>query len=443
MASGLSVVGGVTFTGAAAHPNPIQDWHDLHEARDRLDELYVFETDLDADTAGYDEYVGDPDGGWEPIGTPSEPFTGVLNGGGREIADLRVEADDHAGLLGASAGIVDDLHLVDCRITGAQYVGGIAGTNRIEERTDPTRVGEIVGSSVTGEVSGDTAVGGLVGENNSDLENCSATAIVEGAESVGGLLGATTVPVTTSYAVGEVTGDRETGGLIGTVSGAEVTESAAAVTVDGEIAAGGLAGAVGDDGAIRDAAATGGTRAADAVGGLVGRSAGELARSFAAGPVVGDGDVGGVVGANQGPITDCYCDPAATGVEDGVGTGEGEVTALETDEMIGERAREHMDGFDFEDTWAAVTDPPNYPTLQWLHGTAAAPSLRFEPGAREEPDDGRTTAADEDGLDTSADGGDDDSIPGFGLGSGLAALAGGSYVLYRRLRPGTETADDR
>ena len=46
-------------------------------------------------------------------------------------------------------------------------------------------------------------------------------------------------------------------------------------------------------------------------------------------------------------------------------------TGLNTSEMTGSAARTNITGFDFTETWKAVTDPDDYPALAWQAETDA------------------------------------------------------------------------
>ncbi len=116
---------------------------------------------------------------------------------------------------------------------------------------------------------------------------------------------------------------------------------------------------------------------AGATGGVVGASTtsfdGEslITGTYAVGEVTGGSPVGGAVGrvesvADDGPSVEAtYWDVQSTGQSTGIGGGDGDVTGLESPEMRGETATDRMDGLDFDETWATVTDPDGYPVLQW------------------------------------------------------------------------------
>ena len=290
----------------------IEDWHDLDAVRDDLDGEYVLVADLDSDTDGYDEHVGDPEGGWEPIGDSyvlaDVEFTGTFDGNGNEIADLVFDRPDwrYVGLFGGNEGRIENVTIKDATVTGDAWVGGLVGIN----------FGEIASSSAEGDVSGRELVGGLVGWNQGEIASSAAEGDVTGEEGfVGGLVGLNDsgAEIDSSYATGDVTGEDRVGGLVGRNSEFGENES-------------------------------------------------EIESSFATGAVNGDSAVGGVVGENEETVTDTYWDVEATGQEDGIGEGQGDATGLDTDEMQGESATDTMSALDFEETWETTS---GYPQLAW------------------------------------------------------------------------------
>lgn len=419
----------------------VADWHDLNSLRDDLDGDYVLINDLDADTDGYEEHVSNPDGGWEPILL----FEGIFDGSGYQISDLVIDRPDDTavGLFGSTnSGKIKNIRLEDFEVAGRDFVGGLVGGNGGEilnssvhgNLTGDTLVGVLVGENdgtvneswSSGEVTGSDDTGGLVGENKDDaivknsystttvgdgvrlggligrnsgtVENSLATGNVTGSSfSVGGLIGINSSDVNTCYATGDVTGSgSRVGGLVG-VNSADVVESYAEGDVNGEEGVGGLVGEL--YGNVQNSYAQGNVEGDLNVGGLVGGfEFGTLTEGYATGEVFGAIRVGGLVGKTEdGDIIEGYWDIEAANRDDGIGSGDGDVTGLSTDEMQGMTAEENMDGLDFEDKWAVQTEPDNYPALQWqlnnVTFTVSIPAI--------EPDDETTinvTAPDTDNV---------------------------------------------
>ena len=188
----------------------IQDWHDLDAVRDDLDGEYVLVADLDSDTDGYDEHVGDPEGGFEPIGDGDldgdVEFRGTFDGNGNEIADPSIDRpdEDDVGLFGAirqlndEEGRIENVTPTNAAVTGRLRVGGLVGSNR----------GEIASAAAEGDVTGVGLVGGLVGKNfvGNKIASSAAEADVTGDSVVGGLVRWNAGEVVESSAVGDVTG---------------------------------------------------------------------------------------------------------------------------------------------------------------------------------------------------------------------------------------------
>ena len=102
-------------------------------------------TDIDITLTGNITLTGE----WTPIGTESQPYTGTFDGGGKyTITGLKIDQSgtDYVGLIGrlGSGGTVQDVTLTEVNVTGGTFVGGIAGQN------DGTVENCSVNSTVTG-----------------------------------------------------------------------------------------------------------------------------------------------------------------------------------------------------------------------------------------------------------------------------------------------------
>ena len=246
-------------------------------------------------------------GEWTPIGTESQPYTGTFDGGNHTITGLKIDQSgtDNVGLIGrlGSGGKVQDVTLTEVNVTGGTYVGGIAG------QTD----GTVENCSVNGTVTGQNQTGGIVGRNFSTISGCSAEGTVTGNTNVGGISGLC-VP---NY-------DTGTGSLIGsTIEGCHSTAA-----VSGISSVGGVVGNLGNGCSLTACYSTGNVTATISyglanVGGVVGingqgtvtacyHATGEITSS------VGD-RIGGIAGCNdQGTFTACYWE---NNQEQGTGSG--------------------------------------------------------------------------------------------------------------------------
>ena len=165
---------------------------------------------------------------WTPIGTSfRNSYTGTFDGGGHTIKGLTVTTNDQfVGLFGSlgKAGTVKNVVMEGVQITnnhGSGYVGGVVGNSD----------GTIENCSVSGSVSGTAYVGGVVGVQwFGSITGCSSSATVKGMGDVGGVAGQTNADVTLTacYATGNVTielGHRDrvyVGGLVGWNAGSSV-----------------------------------------------------------------------------------------------------------------------------------------------------------------------------------------------------------------------------
>ena len=166
--------------------------------------------------------------GWTPIGTDYDnSYTGTFDGGGHTITGLTVTTNDQfVGLFGSlgKAGTVKNVVMEGVQITnnhGSGYVGGVVGNSD----------GTIENCSVSGSVSGTAYVGGVVGVQwFGSITGCSSSATVKGMGDVGGVAGQTNADATLTacYATGNVTielGHRDrvyVGGLVGWNAGSSV-----------------------------------------------------------------------------------------------------------------------------------------------------------------------------------------------------------------------------
>ena len=165
---------------------------------------------------------------WTPIGTSfRNSYTGTFDGGGHTIKGLTVTTNDQfVGLFGSlgKTGTVKNVVMEGVQITnnhGSGYVGGVVGNSD----------GTIENCSVSGSVSGTAYVGGVVGVQwFGSITGCSSSATVKGMGDVGGVAGQTNADATLTacYATGNVTielGHRDrvyVGGLVGWNAGSSV-----------------------------------------------------------------------------------------------------------------------------------------------------------------------------------------------------------------------------
>jgi len=151
---------------------------------------------------------------WVPIGNLNYPFSGVFNGNGKVVSNLKINRPNvhRQGLFGyVRYGSVDKLGLENVNINGDNATGGIAGY---------VSSGNITNSYTTGIVKGNYEVGGVVGNLNdagSSVANSYSTSAVSGNFGVGGLVGITEGGIISDNAAlnPEVKGHSDVGRVVG------------------------------------------------------------------------------------------------------------------------------------------------------------------------------------------------------------------------------------
>ena len=326
--------------------------------------------------------------GFIPVGAFGTEFTGTFDGKGYVITDLFIDRDatDNVGLFGYIDGAtITDAVLTGVDITGDDYVGGCIGYAQNSTITGSSTTGTVTGQKVASRYVGGFA-GGLY---NNTVTSCHSTATVDGGttdDRMGGFVGADLGDntYTSCYATGSVTGDGILGGFAGQIYGGSTYTSCYATgdvigdgdyiggfgggystaggttfsqcyangnvsSANGTWAVGGFIGDIDDTWTATDCYAMGDVTAsnAQAVGGFVGFSDnGTITNCFSKGAVIGDTDVGGFCGDNDGTITDCFWDTQTSGQAASDG-GTGQTTA----EM--KRRRTFTDaGWDFATIWS-------------------------------------------------------------------------------------------
>jgi len=212
---------------------------ELQAMSDDLSADYILDNDIDASaTSGWPA-------GFVPIGTLANPFTGSFDGGGFTISSLFINrpATDYVGLFGYvnTIGDIKDVTIANCDITGANYIGALAGRNNGNNAVsgcvssgsillfNKQSAGGLIGYNYLGSVSscsssvdityGDIAIdsftvqriGGLIGYNQaSDLSSCFAT----GSITLGSITG-----------IGDSNYFMNIGGLIGRNRGANTIDN--------------------------------------------------------------------------------------------------------------------------------------------------------------------------------------------------------------------------
>jgi hypothetical protein len=313
----------------------------------------------------------------------SDNFYGVIDGNGFKITGLEINEIpysgeyDNIGLIGVLGygSLVKNLTIENCVIGGKKCVGALCGTN-LGSILNCNVSGSVYSSGIdcggiagrnrgyiksclsSATVEGTTNTGGIAGYNRGKnwdkarIISCVSAGNITGGINTGGLCGAQQydAKILGSEASGAVSGSSQVGGLCGRdYSGAGLLFSFASGSVLGTGSfVGGLIGySTASLNVIHKCYATGNVEGSSFAGGLAGGSYAEISKCYAGGNAVGNhhvsaivgglgstgfmkqcrgsGDVqgnysvGGICGASECDIFDCYADGAVVGVEiDGV-----------------------------------------------------------------------------------------------------------------------------
>jgi hypothetical protein len=216
---------------------------------------YALGSDIDASaTGGWNSGAG-----FMPVGTMNNSFSGIFDGLGHTITALTINRPsmDYVGLFGITGtSQIKHVCMMHPFITGRDRVGGLVGSNAGDIEECYSKEGDVKGAA------------------GSSLNNLSRA---------GGLVGANLGSISRSHSTGKVTGGYYLGGLVG-LNGGRIEESHSESTLT-YYGAGG-----------------------DFMGGLVGenQASGIISTSYSSGAITGDYYVGGLVGRNYGIISNSY-----------------------------------------------------------------------------------------------------------------------------------------
>ena len=204
---------------------------------------------------------------WTPIGDNNNQYAGTFDGDGHTVSGLyfnNPEQND-VGLFGytASDATVQNVGVIDSYFNGDWSVGGVVGSN----------FGNVENCYNTGMVSGNFDVGGVVGTNNGTVQSSHNTGMVSGELDVGGVVGLhLSGTVQDSYNTGEVSGTSNVGGVVGeSESGSVAQNSYNTGTVSGTSNVGGVVGKSESDSVVQNSYNTGEVSGTSNVGGAVGK----------------------------------------------------------------------------------------------------------------------------------------------------------------------------
>ncbi|MBN2594931.1 MAG: hypothetical protein JXA81_15600 [Sedimentisphaerales bacterium] len=296
-------------------------------------------------------------------------FDGTLDGAGFVISKLKIQGVVDLGLFGSlgTGAVIRNLGITSADIIGEEYsefVGGLAGQNN----------GHIIDCSVDGYTGGVRYgyIGGLVGYNNQQgtITDSNTNIILAGHSDPfitgGGLVGLNKGKLVNSYACAETTGYIQTlGGLVGSNYG-DVSGCYASGQLTGNDLIGGLVG--GNSGTISDSYAIVDVHCISLslnLGGLVGYNIGKVVNCYSVGSILNkypeDSFEGGLIGSEgytDPNIINCFWNTEISGIfrsDGGMG--------LTTNQMMDPKVYS-LNGWAGNPNW--ILDPGNdYPRLVW------------------------------------------------------------------------------
>lgn len=190
---------GMDGAGTAGNPYKLDSLSDLEKIKYYPDKHFVLTQDIDGKQASI-----------PAIGSGDAPFSGVFDGNGHSIKNIKISSGSRAGLFSVNDGTIKNLAVLNANIqTDSNDVGILVDLNN----------GTVENSYTTGSITGGSTVGGLVGYSYGTVRNSYSTAKVKAtAKQAGGLIGITGRGSLTenTYASGSVTsGSSNAGGLSG------------------------------------------------------------------------------------------------------------------------------------------------------------------------------------------------------------------------------------
>lgn len=304
---------------------------------------------------------------WKPIGTSyNSSFKGTFDGGGHTISGLYFNDSNknYVGLFGyvGEGGTVKNVTITDSYVSGSRCVGGICGNNNgiVQDCTS--------GCTVKGT---DDFTGGICGFNNfGSLKNCHNTGKVSGNTDVGGVCGWNEYGILQeSYNTGEVSGNTYVGGVCGQNHGGTVKRCYNTVEVSGESNVGGVCGC-NDRGTVQESYNTGEVFGNNNfVGGVCGQNQGNVKGCYNTGKVSGKSKVGGVCGGTSS--TGCYyLDTSGTDSKGGISKTLAEFQSGEVAYLLQKAL----------DDAATAANKPTTQVWGQMIGTDNYPVLSSEPG---------------------------------------------------------------
>ena len=321
------------------------------------------------------------------------PYNGILDGQNYTISNLYINDSDETMILNNN-GTIENIEVKNATVQYDTYPsesGVLVNTNN-----DTVNNVEVSGTISNNYSSGGQMIGGIVGENNGDIQhsesnvdintpnssdiggiagwndgqinNSVSTGDIHGNDSVGGIVGINQYDssVFQSFSTGNITGNRDIGGVIGN-NREQIVKSYSTGSVDGYRNIGGLIGS--NEGIISNTYATGDVNGSLHVGGIIGKGGGTIKTSYVTSEISGQTHRSPIVGFGSVSVDNTYWNTESTGIVSSQTNVEGtnwyvddfEGTPLTTTQMTGRNAETNMSGFDFSKNWN--TESGEYPNI--------------------------------------------------------------------------------
>lgn len=296
--------------------NPIQ----LNQLRNFLNQSGVyFKLMADIDLT---EFLEDenPDQGWQPVGTPSAPFNGILDGNGKTISGLWINRSNtsYVGLFGyCNEATIKNLTIKDAEINGKTYVGVISGYDY-----NYNKEGGVSNCILSGKVNGVKNVGGCTGYTYKGFFNgISSSVDIIGGDYTGGIAGGKDdnsaneyITISNCFVNSTISGINKVGGILGGVyrGFCKISNCGYVGSISGTSNVGGICGYTYQynsySGTIKGSYAVAYVRGTgENTGGLIGYSQSPVEDCYFSGRVIGQKYTGGLIGyRNTHPVKKCY-----------------------------------------------------------------------------------------------------------------------------------------
>lgn len=298
--------------GTKSNPYVIKSPQQLQNVRTKLDKFFILGADIDMRGVAF-----------EPIGSYSKDgataFTGVFNGGGYVIRNLKIGDEDktYQAMFGATKKArILNVKIEDTKVEAKEF-GAVLVAYAENTQIETVTVGSTINdASVV--IKGGDSLAGIVAHavGSTSVRYSKANVDIQGGKNLGGVVGTlekgTSLKEVTS--LGIVKGASQVGGVAGSSYG-KITGSSSSVAVTStDEYAGGLVGVLLNSGSIDSSSASGEVTGISNVGGLIGVTTiyyasdqnqpktaptPSVKKSTAAGKVKGVVNVGGFLGSTE------------------------------------------------------------------------------------------------------------------------------------------------